>query len=85
MRKVSGRFFVKKLRKKLLLLLPLAPPQPVMPAKAGIHAFRASSFPTPGTSGQKFFAELFYKKATAFFCFTKGVDGRFRGHDGLRQ
>jgi hypothetical protein len=48
-------------------MLPLAPPTPVMAAKAAIHAFLASRAPTPIPSGQKFFAELFYKKATAFF------------------
>jgi hypothetical protein len=43
-----GRFFVKKLRKKLL--------QP-------LHW----KFQRPPASGQKFFAELFFKKATAYF------------------
>jgi hypothetical protein len=65
-KEVSGRFFRKKLRKKFLLLVPVAPPKPVMPAEAGIHAFLASPSPTPVPPGQKFFAELFYKKATAF-------------------
>jgi hypothetical protein len=52
-----------------------------MAAKAAIHAFLAAAFPTPAALDQKFFAELFYKKATAFSV-KKGVDGRFRGHDG---
>jgi len=45
-REESGRFFEKKLRKKFLLRVLVAPPAP-MPR------------------GQKFFAELFFKKATA--------------------
>ncbi len=59
LRKESGRFFKKKLRKKLLPLVLLAIPQPVMAAKAAIHAF---AYVPPGA-----------------------VDGRFRGHDGLKR
>jgi hypothetical protein len=44
---VSGRFFVKKLRKKLL-------------------SWVAGHFHSLSPDSQKFFAELFYKKATAF-------------------
>jgi len=48
---------------------------PVMPAQAGIHDFRASSHPallncpffSNSRKRQKFFAELFFKKATASF------------------
>jgi hypothetical protein len=46
--KVSGRFFVKKLRKKLLS------------CGQGLRQRQ-------GHQEQKFFAELFYKKATAYF------------------
>jgi hypothetical protein len=66
-KQASGRFSVEKLRKRLLLLVPLAAPQPVMPAKAGIHALLTAPSPPPPPSGQKFFAELFYKKATSYF------------------
>jgi uncharacterized protein (DUF1501 family) len=38
-----------------------------MAAKAAIHAFLASTSPPPTPPGQKFFAELFFKKATAYF------------------
>jgi hypothetical protein len=47
-KKVSGRFFEKKLRKKLL--------------SWGYGRWRRQ-----GHQERKFFAELFYKKATAYF------------------
>jgi hypothetical protein len=50
MREARGRFFVKKLRKKLL--------QP-------LHGM----FQRPPAPEQKFFAELFFKKATACWPF----------------
>jgi hypothetical protein len=58
--------FCKKAPQKTFINLGLCPIN-VMPAEAGIHAFRASPSPTPGTSGQKSFAELFFRKATACF------------------
>jgi hypothetical protein len=34
-----------------------------MPAEAGIHAFRASTSPSPMPSGQKFFGVAFFQKS----------------------
>jgi hypothetical protein len=58
MKKASGRFSEEKLRKRLSAPGAPGPSKPVMPAKAGIHAFRASPVPTPIPPGQKFFAQL---------------------------
>jgi hypothetical protein len=67
LRKARGRFFVKKLRKKLSLLVPLELLQPVMAAKAAIHALLSVWHQSSAKNEQKFFAELFYKKATSSF------------------
>jgi hypothetical protein len=62
--KESGRFSVEKLRKRLLLLLPLAPPKPVMAAEAAIDAFVAA---TTYAHGSKSFCGAFFKKRPLAF------------------
>jgi len=89
MKEARGRFFIKKLRKKFSLLVPLAPQRHAgegrhprlnalsnverrgfwlekswMPAFAGMTGVCGGT----GLDLQKFFAELFFKKATACFC-----------------
>jgi hypothetical protein len=78
LRKARGRFFVKKLRKKLSLLVPLEPPQPIMAAKAAIHALLsvwhqssaeyASLFRLTCTGGKraKVFCGAFLQKSDLF-------------------
>jgi hypothetical protein len=79
--RASGRFFEKKLRKKLLLLVPQAPTrhcEPAQPAwqsifrtactKDGLLSFARNDVKMARTQTyRKFFAELFFKKATACF------------------
>jgi hypothetical protein len=64
-KQASGRF-LKKAPQKLLLLGAPARGFPSCRTWSGIHDFLASQLPTPIPPGQKSFAALFFRKATAY-------------------